>query len=311
MVLVALSLCLAAPNAKAQGQILTYQKPDPSVPPIAVQLKRSVVNLELQCKNGDLLVNTAGTGFLVGYTDARLPPGQYFQYLVTNRHVAECWDEHYRPRQVTALKVRVNATDGSSRELNLDPAAWQFPSDDSVDLAAIPANLPGGLLVMAIPVDQFATKDYMYANQITEGSPIIMSGYFYQFPGDRQFQSIVRQGMLSMLPTEPLKTTTGKLGMVYLCDVHIFSGNSGSPVLVTPNWLGIGGYHLLGVISGYYYEDEDFNLEIAVTVKGTGRANSGVAMVVPADYLKDLLDGPVLKGSREAYFAHLPAAAKH
>jgi len=309
MMLVALSLFLTAPGAGGQGQILTYQKPDPSVPTIGVQLKRSVVNVELQCKEGNLLVGAAGTGFLVAYTDARLPKGQSFEYLVTNRHVAECWDEHNHPREVTSLKIRVNANDGTSRELAGDPAAWKFPSDDSVDLAAFPVNLPSDLLAMAIPVDEFATKDYMYANQITEGSPIILSGYFYQFSGDRQFQSIVRQGILSMVPSEPMKTTTGKPGTVYLCDVHIFGGNSGSPVMVTANWLGIGGYRLLGVISGYYYEDEDFNLEIATTVKGIGRANSGVAMVVPADLLKDLLDVPELKGLRENYMAHLPAPA--
>jgi hypothetical protein len=36
-----------------------------------------------------------------------------------------------------------------------------------------------------------------------------------------------------MIPDEPMMTTTGKLGSLYLGDVHIFGGNSGSPVLVT------------------------------------------------------------------------------
>ena len=143
----------------------------------------------------------------------------------------------------------------------------------------------------------------MSGNAIAEGSPILLSGYFYQFPGERRFQSIVRQGILSMVPDEPMKTTTGKLGTVYLCDVHIFGGNSGSPVMVTTDWIGMGGYHLLGVVSGYYFENENFNLEIATTIKGTGLANSGVAMVVPVDFLKALLDTPELKGSREAYLS--------
>jgi hypothetical protein len=66
--------------------------------------------------------------------------------------------------------------------------------------------------------------------------------------------------------------------------------------------LNMDGYHLLGVVSGYYYEDEHFNLEVATTVKGTGQANSGIAMIVPVDFLKTLLDAPELKAPREAYF---------
>ncbi len=67
------------------------------------------------------------------------------------------------------------------------------------------------------------------------------------------------------------------------------------------------GYRLLGVVSGYYFEDSDVHLEIATTIKGQQRANSGVALVVPADALRTLLDGPELKGMRELYFASHPA----
>ena len=302
-------LFLIAPRAEAQA-ILVVHKPDPSVPPFGVELKRTVVNVELQCKEGNSLVSGAGTGFLVAYTDPRLPKGHFFPYLVTNRHVAECWDEHNHPREVQALKIRVNAKDGYSRELDENAAAWRIPADDSVDLAAMLVILPDDLLVAYIPIDDFATKDFMSSNQIAEGSPILLSGYFYQFPGERRFQAIVRQGILSMVPDEPVTTTTGKPGTVYLCDVHIFNGNSGSPVAVTASWLGIGGYKLLGVVSGSYVEDEDFNLEIATTVKGTAHANSGVAMVVPADFVKALLDRPELKGFREAYFSQHAGTGK-
>jgi S1-C subfamily serine protease len=307
--LVGFCLFLIASVAEAQ-EILVHKKPDPSVPPTGVMLKRTVVNVEVQCKDGGLLVSGAGTGFLVAYTDPRLPKETFFEYLVTNRHVAECWDERNHPRKVQTMKIRVNAKDGSSRRLDADPAAWRVPADDSVDLAAMPVLLPDDLLIAAISLNDFATKDFMSSNQIAEGSPILLSGYFYQFPGERRFQSIVRQGILSMVPDERVTTTTGKPGTVYLCDVHIFGGNSGSPVMVTTDWLGMGGYHLLGVVSGNYVEDEDFNLEITTKVKGNARANSGVAMVVPADLVKTLLDGPELKGIREAYFSQPKGAAK-
>jgi hypothetical protein len=85
-----------------------------------------------------------------------------------------------------------------------------------------------------------------------------------------------------------------------LGDVHIFHGNSGSPVFVDVQTGGIGfDYRFLGVVSGNFSEDQEFNLEIDTTVKGTEHANSGIAVIVPADELKSLIeDDPMLKASR-------------
>ncbi len=66
---------------------------------------------------------------------------------------------------------------------------------------------------------------------------------------------VFRALLMMCVASAVISSTTGKPGTVYLCDVHIFGGNSGSPVVVTTDWLGIGGYQLLGVVSGYYYED--------------------------------------------------------
>jgi hypothetical protein len=229
----------------ASQQILTRKPPDPSVPPFGVMLRRSVVNVELICKQGDKSVQGDGTGFIVFYPDSRLPKGSGFNYLVTNRHVAECWDEHNHPRDVQALAFRVNIKDGSSRRLPFDPHAWRIPADDSVDLAVMPIVPPDDAQLTVIPTDNFATKDFMSSNHLAEGSPIILSGYFVQFPGQQSLQPIVRQGILSMIPDEPMITTTGRPGTMYLGDVHIFGGNSGSPVMIAGDALAVGGYHFL------------------------------------------------------------------
>lgn len=306
--IIALLAAFSGTLACAQ-QLLVYKKPDPSTVPFGAQLKRAAVQIELRCKEGDSMLSGGGTGFIVAYLDPRLPKDQYFAYLVTNRHVAECWDEQNHSTDVQFLGIRANLKDGTSAVIPLDPGGWHFSPDNSVDLAVMPVTLGPDLAVSPISTDMFATKDFLSANGIAEGSPILLSGYFYQFSGDRKFQAIVREGILSMIPDEPLKTTTGKPGTVYLCDVHIFGGNSGSPVMVAADWLGVGGYHLLGVVSGYYYENENLDLEVATTVKGAGFANSGVAMVVPSDFLKGLLDEPELKVPRDAFLAHLPPAA--
>ena len=259
---VALLIALVPCFAVAQD-VVVRKKPDPNVPPFGVMLKRSTVQLDVECNEGTSSAKGSGTGFLVRYGDSRLPSGSYFYYLVTNRHVAECWDERNRPREVRVLAVRANTKDGSVRILSADPKLWYFPADSSVDLAVMPVRLPDGLQIVVFSEDDFATKDFMSSNQVAEGQPIILSGYFYQFPGQRRFEPIIRQGILSMIPDEPMTTTTGKPGTLYLGEVHIFGGNSGSPVVVGVGPLAMDGYRLLGVVSGYYYEDAEFKLEIA------------------------------------------------
>jgi hypothetical protein len=48
--------------------------------------------------------------------DSRLPDGRGFIYLVTNRHVAACWDDDRNPMLVQGVTLRANMNDGSSQE---------------------------------------------------------------------------------------------------------------------------------------------------------------------------------------------------
>jgi phage tail protein X len=163
--------------------------------------------------------------------------------------------------------------------------------------------------VAALGFSEFATRDSLRQHRIGEGSTVAVTGVFVQFPGQRKFQPILRQGTLSMIPDEPMVTTTGKLGTVYLADVHVFGGNSGSPVLASPqdDMIHAGQRWFIGLVSGYYSETENSKMEIAVTVNAETQANSGVAMIVPADEVKKLIENnPILKSSRDAYLATLP-----
>jgi hypothetical protein len=301
----------------ADGQeVLMRPKPDPSVPPFGVQLKKSVVQIDLKCRDGNLLVQGGGTGFVLAISDSRLPKGSSFLYLVTNRHVAQCWDDPEHLRDVLTESIRVNLKSGSSKSYSLDTGAWTFPTDDSVDLAVMPLTFPkdDDLDMYSLDFSDPGTKDYLHSHRIAEGSPVLISGFFVQYPGVQKFQSIVRQGIVSMMPDEPIKTTMGKLGTLYLADVHIFLGNSGSPVMVAEDAIGVGGYHLLGVVSGYVYEDANFKVEIATTTTGKVSTNSGIAIIVPVDFLKALLDSPKLKDAREHYLSSLAspsAETKH
>jgi hypothetical protein len=159
-----------------------------------------------------------------------------------------------------------------------------------------------------LPLSMFATKDVIATQQIAEGDSVLFAGFFYQYPGQKKIEPIVRQGILAMMPDEELKTTLGKPGRVYLADVHVFGGNSGSPMVVNVGGyrngsLVMGGfpYLLLGIVSGYY-ETADFKLETAATLTGEANANSGISIVVPAEQLKALLESPQLQRLRDSQF---------
>ncbi len=214
---------------------------------------------------------------------------------------------------VSGYQLNLRNSGEGSEESNLPIGGswqWFFPADDSVDLAVLPL-LPDQMKYdyTPIPLSEFATHDVVDAQQVAEGDSVLFTGYFYQFPGLKKFQPIIREGVLAMMPDEKLDTALKKPGHLYLADVHVFGGNSGSPLFVNLGGLRNGnlmmGTHfmLLGIVSGFYHEDSNLKLTVATTLTGTLEQNSGIAMVVPADELKALLDTPVLQAVRDAHFA--------
>jgi hypothetical protein len=305
-----LAECQAPGTIEAPGvaRILTWTPPSHLDPPFPTQLRKIAMVIKLTCKDQNGRIRPAGaTGFLVSYADSRLPKGQGFLYLVTNRHVVECWDENNKPREVQSTELTVKMKDGSSVNDPLVGMHWRFPADDSADLAVATISFNANSDFLSIPLEMFFTKDLFATDNIGEGAKIILSGYFYQLEGEQVVQPIIREGILSMIPDGPLMTTAHKRGSIYLADVHIFGGNSGSPVFISTAGIRadtiqfLDDYRFLGVVSGYYYEDSDFNLEIATLIQGKQRANSGVSMIVTADVLKDLiLNDPELKAARDS-----------
>ena len=280
-------------------------------------LKNSVGFLTVSYQEGDHIATIHGTAFFVLYEDKRLGENQGFVYLVTNRHMADP-QSNGRSALVVGnsirvnLKTPINGLQSIEMPIPLGPNLhWCFPSDAAVDLAVI-GWAPDIKIVdfSPFPVSMFAARSAFDGMNITEGSGVLLTGFFYQFPGQKKIEPIVRQGILAMLPDEDMTTTLGKPGHVYLADVHVFGGNSGSPVFVNVKyppqgvmWLGSFPYRLLGVVSGYFYETQDFTLQVATTLSGKADANSGISVVVPADELKKILDSPELQAQRDAEVA--------
>lgn len=286
-----------------------------SITPMDV-LRRIVLFIKLTCEENGTLYDVEGTGFLVSSHDARLPAGkQYFVYLVTNRHVAACWDDDGRPMTVRKISVLMNRNNEENGTFVAEEVMnsggnvpWTFPDDDSVDLAALPF-VPNRQIVDALYIsleDDFATRDVMQQYRIGLGEPLFFAGLFKQFPGTKRISPIVRQGIIAMMPDEkiPFVTTPERL---YLADVHAFHGNSGSPAFINLSGLHNGGlqlggpqqFKLIGVVNGLMFEDENLKFELTTTFKGKPAANSGISTIVPADELQDLINGSKLQAFRD------------
>lgn len=294
----------------------TSQPPQPPKPFMA-QLKQTVVVIKLECQDGQTSYHASGTGFFVQVESEK--QGYAAPYLVTNRHVAECWDHHQHPMEVKSVSIRVNLLDGSSKIEWLNEkgnASWVLPSNESVDLAVLPLGLKSDKVAwMTIPVSGFATADMFSSGQIHEGQSIIFTGFFPKIEGVKKAQPIVREGIISSLADEPLiELKKGHPAKFYLGDVHVLAGNSGSPVMV--DLAGRQGsaiiageaYRLIGVVSGYLTEDEDMSLKLETTVEATASANSGITTIVPVADLRALLNDERLLKQRGAQASMLMPA---
>lgn len=289
---------------------------------VEVLITKTVVFIREQVDLNGKPVSLQGTGFLVAVPDQRLKGDQGFIYLITNRHVAQAMEDVNGTCQThrilsTSFTWNLRSPPKGDREYtetipNPPGVPWVFPSDDSVDLAAVPiAANPNKYDVEFVTLSDFITPDLLQ-REFSLGDKILFAGLFPPFEGATEIQPILRQGMLSMIPDGPIPGTLCRAATVYLADVHAVGGNSGSPVFITPRFT-LGGrvnikgavpYDLLGVISGYMCESENLELRASTsTLRGSLKANAGISVIVPATELKNLLESAPLQKMRDQVVA--------
>jgi len=147
------------------------------------------------------------------------------------------------------------------------------------------------------------------------GDDVFFAGLFSQFYGRRRSQPIVRFGQIALMPDEqisvcmdPGDSTNRTLIDAYLVEARSWGGQSGSPAFQfatfgknNPNylnqkapWQRSHDVRVLGLVHGHYdipqaIESYDEKVDI----------NAGIAIVVPAQAIIDLLDLEELVDERE------------
>lgn len=234
------------------------------------------------------------TGFLVGFSlGEKNDKGEdlFRIFLVTNRHVF---------RNKREVWLRFNKDSGSQRyRLQLlnerGKETWSAHPDPTVDIGVIPIAVnklqADGVEFGWIPEELMAFRDRIKSLGITQGDEIYILGFPMGLAGEERKYAIARSGIIARLDDEIIETTHS-----FLVDASVFPGNSGGPVILKPAMFGIEGTtpvnraYLLGVVKGYIpYEEIAYSLQTdppQPRIKFV--ENSGLASVVPLDYVRDV-----------------------
>ncbi len=230
---------------------------------------------------------SVGTAFLYERSLAD-PPDRHITFMVTNNHVVEAGATHVRFNRIDGGTGLVAVQDTTRAGLEW----FRHPTSD-VAVLPLPTESP---LARSGGADHLHFADNLTPSteewqRATEGYGVFVLGFPMGLVGEQRTYPIVRHGVIARIQ-DWLRGDARS----FLIDSTAFPGNSGGPVLLQPEAMGLEGTEsirrslLLGIVSSYIsYTD------VAVS-KQTGRPrvtfeeNSGLAEVVPIDMAKECCD---------------------
>jgi len=302
------------------------------------QIKESVVFLQThwsgagaplirddECKPAEGSKCEVGTAFLIFKELPELGKdphgdGLGIAYLVTAKHMIRQVNNDHQPgpyAQYSTIRFNtvkpVDAMGKSWVTADFDiidgrgDLEWFTDVTDPIaDVAVIPINLGESLEYKTTPVNLLATKDVIKQLNVNENDEIFFTGLFTGYWGALKNYPIVRHGRLALLTDEKLeteRTAPGKKTDIILAEVTSFGGNSGSPVFLRIGPLREGldinmrlgyQYYLLGVMKGFVSDEE-------------AKQNAGIATIVPADKIADILASDKIRAYEARFVAHFLA----
>jgi hypothetical protein len=266
-------------------------------------------------KPGPEVADHGGTGFFVSVPSR----GDVMRhmYLVTAKHVAL-----EAPKAAADGRVWLRYTAGAApRPIQKVEVLgkWEYHDDPSVDLAvqhfkSYPVvSKDRSVLPRPIIHSAFLSREKLDKYDVGIGDDLSVVGLFRQRPGIDEHIPIVRNGIISAMPGEPIPQDDGLPSFVaYLAEVRSIRGLSGSPVFVNlalgrhadGTYNKSGSLPLIGVIRGHFETRRPpqmgFDRHLSDDEKDLKEVNSGISMVTPISYLADILNKKVfMDGRRE------------
>ena len=248
------------------------------------------VGLPVKMRKGQVGIGFKGTAFFVGVPSENIE-GLDYVYLVTAKHVA-------KRLEGKRFLVRINTKAGRSAILMGEGTQWWYhPIDESVDVGLITFAPSLEFEYMRIQTSSFLSDEIIRNRNIGPGDEVFITGLFAQFSGSERNLPIVRMGNIAMIPDEPVPTSIGDIE-AYLVEARSIGGLSGSPAFVRETvYEGIGSFYLLGLMHGHW-DIPAKNRNDVMDVYSRGTVNMGIAIVVPAKKILEVLNQPQLVESR-------------
>jgi hypothetical protein len=152
-----------------------------------------------------------------------------------------------------------------------------------------------------LPEQLILSRESFKSRQLIEGTEVFFTSLFTPHIGKERNYPVARFGKVALV-TEEKVDWDGKDTELFLMETSSYGGNSGSPVFFylgaerQPGVLTVGQPELLlaGVMSGAFYEDRPIVFRETAKVP-VASSNIGIAAVVPAYLLRDILFSPALK----------------
>ena len=256
------------------------------------------LGLPVNLPDGRMAMKPVGTAFFAFMPDETLENWGY-SYLVTAKHVAQGLDGK-------EFVARVNLRDGGATLIKGEGVTWwHHPTDTAVDVALFPWALsPQKYEFRRLATEMFLTDEIIRSQSIGPGDEVFVTGLFAHFAGSQRNIPIVRMGNIAMMPQEPVPTNMGNID-AYLIEARSIGGLSGSPAFVRATVsLGMGKFYLLGLMHGHWDIPADAIDDSAAEDQRSevyGRVNMGIAIVIPAKKILDVLNQQGLIDMRRYY----------
>jgi len=259
------------------------------------------------------------------------------QYFVTAKHVL--YDEKGDLRQNVYLRFNNNTNGISWAPLSalITNQVFRvlFSTNKAVDMAIVTYNLPSkipktipvglewpnNISLGGIDASLLLTFEKMTDYEIKEGYDMFFIGMFVNFFGSNRNFPVCRFGHLAMIPDEGISIGGLPKQKLFLMETSVYGGNSGSPaffrtersipILKVLNLLSSkSGEHdriiLAGIVEGYFSDPYEVDATIPpFKTPFITQGNAGIAAVVPATYIHEVLFSENEIKNRKLFFKQM------
>ena len=263
------------------GSVSHGQESAPPTAAFSLAWLKSVVSIEIHdAQTGK--DSSIGTGFLVE------TPNKHFA-LITAKHVV--YENEGKGRLLQDIAYRINTKDGKSHVVPDQVAAARV---NSSWFRSGPYDLACRLIVVQ-NVSDFAAISYsqfLQKGRIEYGDPLFIIGFPLGLRSDQYAKPIVRRASVARIEEG-----------LFIVDGFVYPGNSGGPVVYAPafRWTPfLVGEWFVGMVLAYIPYVEPAISSQTKRPRIVFEENSGLAIVLPADSILELLRSPEFVKADEA-----------